>query len=178
MKGKTDKYNLYKVNDNYFIYGLACGMISDASYKAQYKNKKYFGKLAYYFKGLFNIKNSKYLDLSITANNKVINGTYSLLLCLNSKHLAGFKLKIDSDKKLKLVLIKKTNKLIETINLAMFLFFGQKYKRNITYIDSTHFEITSKQSIAINTDGEYIGSFDKLNIEIIPNILTMINNKD
>jgi hypothetical protein len=49
---------MYKVNNKYFIYGLACGLISDASYKAEYNDKKYFGKLAYDFKALSNISNS------------------------------------------------------------------------------------------------------------------------
>jgi YegS/Rv2252/BmrU family lipid kinase len=178
LNNKVEKYNLYKVNEKYFIYGLASGLVSDASYKAQYKNKKYFGKLAYYFKALTNIKNSKYLNLIISADNKIIEGTYSVLLCINSNYLAGFKLKLNTNDKLKLVLIKKTNRFIEVMNLAMFLICGEKYKKNITYIDATNIEIISNDSLDINTDGEYIGSFNKFNISIIKNALTIINNKD
>jgi diacylglycerol kinase (ATP) len=178
LENNVNKYNLYKVNERYFIYGLACGLISDASYKAEYKNKKYLGKLAYYFKALSNIKNSKYLDLSINADGKDINGIYSLMLCINSNYLAGFKLKLNTNDKLKLVLIRKTNRFKEVINLAMFLLIGEKYKKNITYIDASNIKIRSNELLDINTDGECIGSYDKLNISIIPNVLTMINNKD
>ena len=178
LNSNTDKYNMYKVNNKYFIYGLACGLISDASYKAKYNNKKHFGKLAYYFKALSNISNSRYLDLNIFVNNKVINDEFSLMLCINSDYLAGFRLKLNTNDKLKLILIKKTNRVNEIINLALFLILGEKYKSNITYIDSTNIIVTSNDKLDVNTDGEYIGAYDKLNISIITKYLTIINNKD
>ena len=177
LMNNTAKYNLYKVNDKYFVYGLACGLISDASYKAQYKNKKYLGKLAYYFKALSNISTSKYLNLKIKVNEKMIEGVYSIMLCINSNYLAGFRLRLLTNDKLKLILIKKTNRLREIITLGMLLLFGEKYKRNIMYIDSSNIIVESDELIDINTDGEHIGAFNKININVIPKFLTIINKK-
>ena len=178
LKHHTSKYNVYKVNERYFIYGLACGLISDASYKALYKNKKYLGKLAYYIKALTNINESKYLDLNIYTDKYKINGIFSVMLCVNSRYLAGFKLRIKQTNNLKLILIKKSNRVFEIINLACVLLFGEKYKKDVIYIDASNILINSKEIIDINTDGEHMGSFNSLNISVIPNVLTIINNND
>ena len=49
LDGNSTKLDIFKVNDSYFVYGLAAGMLTEISYDASHESKKNMGKLAYYF---------------------------------------------------------------------------------------------------------------------------------
>ena len=103
--------NVFKVNDSYFVYGLATGGVSSISYRVARRQKKYLGKNAYYlntFKAVFE-KNPK-IDLVIDDGRLHIEDTFYLMLALNTRYLAGVKVKgakkTYNDSKLHVVLIK------------------------------------------------------------------------
>lgn len=164
------KMDICKINDKYFSYAAACGKYSDVSYKAKGIIKKIFGPLAYVFCGVKEFFNYTKLDLKITSNDNIVNGSYYVIFLLNTKRVAGFY--IDKNKNIKLndglidlVLINKSK--ITWPRLLRFFLLGNKAKRGIDIISSNHFLIESKEELDINTDGELAFKASKIEIDVL-----------
>lgn len=171
-----------KINDQYFIYGLAAGSLTEISYKAPQTTKKIFGKLAYYFYVLkaFNRKNN--LDIRMYFNDEVIADKYSVVIAINTRYLAGFKLKNLknihlNDGKLLLVLIKNRNKLINLLSVIKLFLFGKYKSKNIRYLYSDGFKIESDYPIAYNTDGEFLANESRIEVNVIKEGINVILNE-
>lgn len=182
LAGDSRKIDAFKVNDKYFIYGLAAGCFTEISYNASFRVKRKLGKLAYYFQGLKAYKHTKAINITIENGNEKISGSFALFLALNSRYLAGFKIRRKNriylnDGELRLTLIKKSNKLINIIDFGMFLVFGEAYKHNMLHLNSSQFSISSKDSIIYNTDGERFDAPKKINVEVIPKSIEVIISK-
>ena len=99
-------------------------------------------------------------------------------MILNTRYLASIKLKLDDDyidnDKLKIVLIKKKNKLVNVFDLCMFFLFGQKYKHNIYYDESKNILIKTSKLMRYNIDGECLPLLREVEINRIKNALKII----
>ena len=170
--------SIYKMNDTYFIYGLAGGLLSEVSYFAKKEDKIKYGKLAYYLEALKNINRIK----PIRAKIDNIVEDYSFLLCLNSHYLAGFKIKYKNkrylnDNNMKLILIKKSNRLMELFDLGCFFILGEYYKHNTTIDIVSKLKIEALNQISLNADGEAIGKAKSLDISTLDNTIMFVVNK-
>jgi diacylglycerol kinase (ATP) len=178
LEGHTVELTLYKMNDIYFIYGLALGLLSEVSYLAKKEVKRKFGKLAYYLEALKNINHTKKINAMIDN----ISNDYSFILCLNSHYLAGFKIRYKDNRYLnagniKLILIKKTNKIMELLNLGCFFIFGEYYQHNIIFNTVSNIKIEVDRDVMLNADGELIGKAKSLDISALDNTVSFIVNK-
>ena len=179
LNGESKPIDIYKINDDYFVYGLACGSLTEISYDADHNFKRNLGKLAYYIEGVKQLKKTKTVDIDIEYDNKHITGNFSLFLAVNTRYLAGFKLHRKEriyldDGYITITLIKKTNKLMNIIDFGMFLLIGDNYKHNITTFTAKNFKIKSDSLINYNTDGENYGAHRKVEIECMPKALEVI----
>ena len=182
LNGYSTKMDLFKINDEYFVYGLAAGCLTEISYDTGRGIKKNMGKFAYYLQGLKAYMDTKTINVSIETNGQKISGDYSLMLALNTRYLAGFKLHRKqriylNDSKIRVTLIKKTSKFVNIIDFGMFLIFGERYKHNIINFDSTNFIVESNQPVAYNTDGEMFGKHNLINVECVPLAIELITTK-
>lgn len=182
LQGDSRRIDAFKVNDKYFIYGLAAGCFTEISYNASFRVKRRFGKLAYYFQGLKAYKDTKAINIKLINDKEIIDGDFSLFLALNSRYLAGFKIHRKNriflnDGKLRLTLIKKSNKLMNIIDFGMFLLFGESYKHNMLHLNSSKFSIESNDFITYNTDGERFDSPKRIDVEVIPKSIEVIISK-
>lgn len=171
-----------KINGQYFVYGLAAGSLTDVSYDANYKLKKRFGRIAYYIQAVKSFGKDKSISVSISADGKDIEGDFFLFLATNSRYLASFKLhrrkRIYLDQgKLHITLIKKKNKFINTIDLGLFLIFGERYSHNIEHLEARNIVITSKEAIQFNTDGEGLPNLSRIEVTVVPEQIEMIVSK-
>ena len=75
-----------KINDQYFINVAAAGMFSDISFVVSKEEKKKFGPLAYYFKGMTQLPQqlSTNLHLNVTVDNESLK---KMLICLQLQTL-------------------------------------------------------------------------------------------
>ena len=160
--------NVFKINDSYFVYGLATGGVSSISYRVNRTQKKYLGKNAYYLntiKAVFE-KNPK-IDLVIDDGRLHIEDTFYLLLALNTRYLAGVKIRKSKEKyndsKLHVVLFKKQHRLQGFINFALYLVFG-RVSKNMVVFDATKLTIKCEEGTVFNTDGEPSHNAKKINI--------------
>lgn len=182
IAGDSRKIDAFKVNDKYFIYGLAAGCFTEISYNASFRVKRKFGKLAYYLQGLKAYKHTKAVNITIENEKEKISGSFALFLALNSRYLAGFKIHRKNriylnDGELRLTLIKKSNKIMNIIDFGMFLVFGEAYKHNMLHLNSSRFSIFSEDNIVYNTDGERFDSPNNINVEVIPKSIEVIISK-
>lgn len=171
-----------QINGQYFVYGLAAGNLTDVSYTAKYKLKKKFGKIAYYLETVKSIGKDNSINIEITANNNVISGKYFLFLATNSRYLASLKLHRKkriylNEGKLYVTLIRKTNRLINTIDFALFMLLGERYKHNIEHFETNNMVITSKNAIPYNTDGESLPKLSRIEVTVLPEQLEVIVSK-
>jgi diacylglycerol kinase (ATP) len=171
ISGEPTNHDIFKVNERYGIYVCCAGLFSETSYTAERKKKKYFGRLAYFFKGIAEIFKSKPINVALKTETETISKTCSLVLILNSKSVAGFRLnkkaKLD-DGVVEVAMFKSTGKrthLLDVLRVANTFLFGlwsAKNKKYVTYRQLSKFTLKTNDEIPINMDGEKTskGSFD------------------
>lgn len=182
LKDNKTYLDVFKINDSFFGYGMAMGNLVDISYNASPKLKKKFGRFAYYIEVLHGVFKDKSINLDIVADKKSYNGLYFLFLATNSRYLASFKLRKKErifldDSKLSVVLIKKKNRLINLIDLGLYLLLGDRYKHNIISFEASQISIKVDKVINYNTDGEKSVGDCKIDIEVIPEQVEVIVSK-
>lgn len=180
--GESTKIDIFKINSDYFAYGLAAGCFTEISYDVSHDVKKNMGKFAYYVQGLKSYKDTKTIRIVVDANQQRIEGEFSLFLALNTRYLAEFKIHRKkriylNDGLIRITLIKKTSKLRNIFDLGMFLLLGENYKKNIIHLDSSHFKIYSEAPVAYNTDGERYQKLSEIEVKVIPQSIDVILSK-
>ncbi len=171
-----------QINGLYFVYGLAAGNLTDVSYQANYKLKKRFGRFAYYLQAVKSVGKDNSIKINIDADGKLISGRFFLFLATNSRYLASFKLHRKkriflNEGKLHVTLIRRTNRFINTIDFAMFLIFGERYKHNIEHFEAQKMVITSNRAIPYNTDGEGLPKLSRIEVTVLAEQIEMIVSK-
>ena len=74
-------------------------------------------------------------------------------------------------------MIRKTNRLINAIDFALFMLLGERYKHNIEHFEASNMVITSKRAIPYNTDGESLPKLSRIEVTVIPEQIEMIVSK-
>ena len=179
IENYTVSLPIFKVNNTYFIYAMAIGLLTDVSYKALKEDKKRLGKLAYYLEAIKSITNGK--DIAIDTYDE--SKSYSFILCLNSHYLAGFRIRYKNnryinDNNMKLILIRKSNRFIELADLGCYFLFGEYCKHNITTQTVTSVLLKTNIPVVINADGEKIEKSKYIDISTTNNSISFIANKN
>lgn len=89
LNGTPVKMDVVKSNDRYFCYVSGNGAFIDISYVTDSQLKKRIGYLAYLIKGAVELFTIPKMKMKIRHDNEVDSGTYSLVLIINSKRVAG-----------------------------------------------------------------------------------------
>lgn len=154
------KYDVVSDGSDYMIYSLACGYLTNTSYEASSKAKKFFGKMAYVFKALKNIFKFKPFPMTFSTDNERIHGKFVFVMMLNGESAGGFKLNKDEDlnnNKVKLILIKKSKILGSFITMIRLFMFGAKKimkSKNAIVRDVNSVEIENHSNVPFTFDGE------------------------
>lgn len=158
-KNITKEILSYKINDSYFLYAFALGMMTDVSYNTSDILKKRIKRLAYYFNCIKSLLKSSSMNIKI--NDDKYN-KYQILLILHTNKIAGYKTNSSIyDNSLKLIGI-TGNKVIALFKFIMLMLF--KIEKNLLVINSNKFTIQLNNSININLDGEKYISNNIINI--------------
>lgn len=184
IEGQPFKHDIFRVNDRFGIYVCCTGLFTKSSYDTSRKNKKRFGKIAYFFKGAKEIFSAKPVHVEIETETEKINRNCSLALILNSRSVAGFKLNKDAllnDGEVEVVLFHSHEKRVKFSEIfrAMSAFaFGlkkikQKENKKITYRKLSKFTLNAKEGTIINLDGEKSGA-GSFNFEVIKEAVEII----
>lgn len=163
LVGEPFEHDIFRVNRRYGIYVCCTGLFTKASYDTNRYNKKKYGKFAYFKNGIKELKNTTPLDIELKIGDEVIKKKCALVLILNSKSVAGFKINKSAelnDGEVEIILFHSDDEKIDFCELkAManaFLFGIKKTQNNpnVTHLKASSFEITTKEGTVINLDGE------------------------
>ena len=185
LDGSSFKHDIFKANNKYGIYVCCAGMFTKSSYDTGRQNKKKYGRIAYFTKGIKDIFYSKPIKINLITKEENEEIYCSLFLVLNSKSVAGFKLNnkaLLNDGAVEVVLLKTKKEKIRFLDIlrcALLFTLGvdkQKSKKHIEYRKLSEFSVNIDTGITVNLDGEKsgVGSFEfsviKEGVEIlIPN---------
>ena len=180
LRLNTTNYDVAFDGENYMTYSLAGGYLTTTSYQTTAKSKSRFGKLAYFFYALKNVFKFNALPLTVDADNERIHGKFNYFMLLNSEYAGGFKLNKGEDlsnKKIKLVMIKKGKFLGSFFVFLRLFFFGIKNikKSRLAVVkDVSKIEIINHSNTSFCFDGEKY-KFLKKKIKV-SNSIKMIKN--
>lgn len=179
------EHDIFKSNKDYGIYFCGAGAFTSTSYATEQKHKKAWGKIAYFFNCISEISDIQDFDIKITdKNGYVTSGKYIMMLIINSRSAAGFKMNTRAnlnDGKVDVVLIKRENKkFITYLNslfaIAKIFLFDQhvlKSNKYITKLQLDEFKLENSKRAIINIDGEQ-GSYGNMHFKVINKGLKII----
>lgn len=158
MKETPVLMDVNMINDRYFVYTIASGVLTRISYDiSRWKLKKY-GYLAYVFEGAKDLLTDYKMPIEISYDHKTLKGDYMMVLGLCSTRVGGFRLKYFSTPKLndgvfELMLFQHVKHFRMFKVLSYFLKRGRKLKENDLII-SDSFDIKTDPKVVWNADGE------------------------
>lgn len=150
--------DISRLNDHYFVYATAAGILTKISYTVSRKRVRKYGYLAYLGEGAKDIFKKYKMELDIDYSGGNLKGEYMLALALSSKRVAGFSLKRFSNSKLddgnlEMRLIKSVKR-FKLLKLVIFFLSGGIKRGEDIHIRSDFFKIKAGDDVAWNTDGE------------------------
>ena len=165
LNGQEFKHDIFKMNDRYGIYVCCSGLFTESSYATNQNNKKKLGKLAYGLYGVKKIFTSKSINLILKYQGGNVEGKFAIMLIINSRSVAGFKINpnaILNDGLVDIVLIKSKKEKINfsaVLRVAKLFLFGipKKSSKNVIILHLDKFEVETPYDTVINLDGEHIG---------------------
>ncbi len=179
------EHDIFKSNNDYGIYFCGAGAFTSTSYATKQTFKKKWGKFAYFFNCLKEVNDIEDFDIKITdKNGYVTSGKYIMMLILNSRSAAGFKMNAKAnlnDGKVDIILIKRENKKFGNYFASLcaiakiFLIDQSVLKDNdyITKLQLSEFHLENSKRAIINIDGEQ-GSYGNMDFKVINKGLKII----
>ncbi len=160
-----------RCNQRYFVNVAAIGSVIDVSQKTDSNMKNALGILAYYLKGLSELRTLRPVKVTITANGRSFKESIFFMVVLNGNSAGGFrKLGVNSsinDGVFDVIIFKETK--FAEIPLLVFDVLQGRHAENdhVLYFQTSRIRIESKEQISTDVDGE-IGEPLPLDIEIVP----------
>ena len=168
--------DLGKCNDRYFVNVAAIGPVIDVSQKTDATMKNALGIVAYYLRGLSEVKSLKPVEFTITSPQINFTGDIFFMVVMNGNSAGGFRrLGVQSsinDGLLDVIIFKEMN-FMELLPLAINVLQGRHDEnKNVIYFQTPSLRIESPADMSTDVDGER-GEPLPLDIEIVPRRLTI-----
>ena len=163
--------DLGKCNDRYFVNVAAIGPVIDVSQKTDATMKNALGIVAYYLRGLSEVKSLKPVEFTITSPQINFTGDIFFMVVMNGNSAGGFRrLGVQSsinDGLLDVIIFKEMN-FMELLPLAINVRQGRHDEnKNVIYFQTPSLRIESPADMSTDVDGER-GEPLPLDIEIVP----------
>ncbi len=146
-----------KINDKYFVNVASTGLFTDVSQKVDINLKNTLGKLAYYLKGIDEIKNFRKLKVKLISNEYNYEGYMYLMLMFNGKTAGNLNIASRSDVedgKLDVVLFKPVP-IIEVLPLFLKVLRGEHLdSKKVIYFKTDSLLVECEEGIVTDIDGE------------------------
>jgi len=158
IEGNKTKIDVCKINDSYFGYVCGLGTYTSATFKADPKLKKKYGRMAYFMSGIKEAFKIDELKLNMTVGKKNFTEDSILTLIMNTKSVGGFskfnyKNKL-GDGKFDVVVVRKPQ--IKTpLNVWRLFVMGVP-----AFMDNNNFRVFSTDEISIKVDKDVEWNLD------------------
>lgn len=175
LDNQAVKMDVVKSSNRYSCYVTGTGAFIDISYVTDSKLKKKIGHLAYIFKAVQEFFSIPKMRMTVYHDEGKINGTYSLMLIINSKRVAGFNMvykPVLDDGKVDVLMYRSFFPFNSILYLISFLFpfwstpLIEKFK-------TKRLEVRTNSNENWNIDGEYAGKGNKI-IEVKQKAINII----
>lgn len=148
-----------QMNDRYFLYTAASGVLSRISYDIPRRILNKYGYMAYVFEAMRDFQKDYRYPINITYNDKTIDCECMMVLGLSSNRVGGMTLYNFSKSKLndglfELRFFKRTRKFFRFRLMSSFIWGGRKLREDL-HIASSYFDIKTSPDVKWNVDGEY-----------------------
>ncbi|WP_339922091.1 diacylglycerol kinase family protein [uncultured Cyclobacterium sp.] len=181
MSSMIKNLDMLKVNDKHF--SLHIGDVGiNAEIVASYEKDSNRGMATYAKYFLDELRKIDPFEIEVEANNEKISEKAVMVgICNSRKYGTGIPLNINGnpmDGKFEIILVKDLNAQF-LINAGLSKFNDVFYmEENITAISTDMATLKFDQARILQLDGEVIGKFDRLKVEIIKGAISLITSKD
>jgi diacylglycerol kinase (ATP) len=151
--------DLNQINDQYFVYTAASGILSRVSYDISRRHLKKYGYIAYVIEAMKDLTQEYRYPIKIKYNNEHLSCECVMILGLSSNRVGGMRLINFSSSKLndglfELRLFTRAKSLWR-FRLLSSLIRGGKQLREDHHLVSSRYEIETSSNVRWNADGEY-----------------------
>jgi diacylglycerol kinase (ATP) len=170
-RGKTKRVDVGKHNERYFVNVAAAGRLSEVTVEAASRLKTMVGSLAYYAKAIEQLGTlSKSFSVTLKTKEREWTEEVLLLIIANSMSVGGFEVAPFaqlSDGLFDVLLIHKCQ-IPDLVHIAALAMRGEHiHDPRVTYLQTRHLEVHTKQSLLLNLDGEWGGECNG-SFELLP----------
>lgn len=159
------------LNNKYFVYVAAFGVLSDTSYTTPQNMKNIFGHAAYVLQGIKSLVNVPSYPMEVWIDDRRVEGEFIFGMVSNSVFIGGMKsitrkgVEFD-DGLFEGLLIRKIHNVADLQRIVNALMTGNVSEKNMVAFRAKHVIFNSSESIAWTVDGEYGGEHHQAEINI------------
>lgn len=178
-KYKERGIDIGNFNNRFFYYVAAFGVCTSVAYSTDQSEKNKYGKLAYYRKGIKDLKKMKSYQVSIVTDNEIIKDEFIYGAISNSVSIGSFKwfkrneFKVN-DGLFELVLIKKPKNFFGLLKIFISILRNKYDQKSIYYLQTKHLQIDFDYPVDWTLDGEYGGRVKHAIVECYRNKIDIL----
>ncbi|HAX03673.1 MAG: hypothetical protein A2Y45_08865 [Tenericutes bacterium GWC2_34_14] len=148
-----------QINDQYFFYTAASGLLTRISYDISRRHIKKYGYLAYMIAAVKDLSNEYRYPVRVKYDGKTVSMECAMILGLSSNRVGGMRLVNFSQSRLndglfELRFFKRVKSFWRFRLLSSFIRGGKKLQEDL-HIASNRFEIETSSNVDWNADGEF-----------------------
>ena len=153
------KMDVNQMNDLYFLYTAASGVLTRISYDISRRLLNKYGYLAYVIEAMKDFKKDYRYPIKITSDGKTIECECMMVLGLSTNRVGGITLHNFSKSKLndglfELRFFKRARRFYRFRLMSSFIRGGRKLREDL-HLVSSHFIIETTPDVSWNADGEF-----------------------
>ena len=178
--GKPVKFDLGLFNkDTYFTYVAAFGVFTEASYQTPQDLKNQFGHAAYVLQGRIDLGRIRTYHFRVESDEVSVEDDFVFGMITNSKSVGGFPditgRSVDmSDGLFEVTLIKMPANFLELNDIVQYLNHTSDSSELVFRFKTSKITLQSSEPVNWTRDGEFGGSFDKVEIANLHHALEII----
>jgi len=186
VKEKSLMCDIGRLNDDYFAYVAAFGMLTDIAYSTPQDSKNILGYTAYMLQGaseLLKFNQIKPVHLQVECQQRKLEGDYAIGMITNSRFVGGFKgitgKNVDlSDGLFEVTMIRMPNNLAQLPKIIANILSQDYSSEFVDHFQTSSLNIISTTPLKWTRDGEYGGEYTETNIVNIPRAINIITDQD
>ncbi len=169
MDGRVYPCDIGRFNGRPFVYIAAFGLFTEVSYETPQGIKNVLGHTAYLLEGVKRLTNIKAYSMHVVGDSIDIEDEFMYGMITNSTSVGGFKNITGKHVKLndglfEVTLIKQPKNPVGFQKIISALLESSEKTEDMICFKTSHLEITSRESIAWTTDGEFGGRHSRVEI--------------
>lgn len=168
-----------KFNDRYFVYVAAFGLFTDVTYETKQDLKNVIGYAAYIGEAVKRLQSIRSIPLTIRYDDKVLQDNFLVGMVSNSNSVGGIKALTGPNVELndglfEVLLIKEPGNVIELNSIPPAIIDRRLKSDCVITFKCSHISIMSDEPISWTLDGEFGGSVNNVQIDILSDAVEFV----